>query len=153
MQEFFEAWASDGILPSMMHALDQYALLFSIIMITLEVVVGISLLIGWMRTWTTWVLLLLMMFFTLLTSYVLLSGKIRACGCFGDCVPLTPVQTFTKDIILLVFAIILLVLRKQLLPTFQTIARPADHTGFNRCRGSCSEQDPQAPATERLPAI
>ena len=26
MQEFFEAWASDGILPSMMHALDQYAL-------------------------------------------------------------------------------------------------------------------------------
>lgn len=121
MQEFFEAWASDGILPSMMHALDQYALLFSIIMITLEVVVGISLLIGWMRTWTTWVLLLLMMFFTLLTSYVLLSGKIRACGCFGDCVPLTPVQTFTKDIILLVFAIILLVLRKQLLPLFKPL--------------------------------
>jgi hypothetical protein len=41
-----------------------------------------------------------MLFFTFLTSYVLFSGKIRSCGCFGDCIPLTPIQTFTKDIIL-----------------------------------------------------
>lgn len=121
MQEFFEAWASDGIMPSMMHALDKYALAFSIVMITLEVVVGISLLIGWMRKFTTWMLLLLMLFFTLLTSYVLMSGKIRACGCFGDCVPLTPVQTFGKDIVLTLFAFILLVKRELILPWFKPL--------------------------------
>ena len=120
MQEFFEAWANDGFMKSMMENLNHYALGFSIAMITLEVVVGVALLIGWQKRITTWILLLLMIFFTFLTSYVLFSGKIRACGCFGDCIPLTPVQTFTKDIILLILAILLLVKRKYITP----VAKP-----------------------------
>jgi uncharacterized membrane protein YphA (DoxX/SURF4 family) len=116
MGEFFEAWAHDGILPGLMNSLHDYALSFSIIMITLEVVVGVALLIGWQKKLTTWILLLLILFFTFLTSYVLFSGKIRACGCFGDCIPLTPIQTFSKDIILLLLSIFLLVQRKYILP-------------------------------------
>lgn len=120
MQEFFEAWANDGFMKSLMESLNHYALSFSIIMITLEVVVGVALLIGWQKKLTTWLLLLLMLFFTFLTSYVLFSGKIRACGCFGDCIPLTPIQTFTKDVILLILAILLLLQRKYITP----IAKP-----------------------------
>ncbi|RYY49390.1 MAG: DoxX family membrane protein [Chitinophagaceae bacterium] len=116
MQEFFEAWSHSGFLPRLMESLQQYALGFSVIMITLEVVVGLALLLGWRRKLTSWLLLLLILFFTFLTSYVLFSGKIRACGCFGDCIPITPVQTFTKDIILLLFAILLLTQRKYLAP-------------------------------------
>jgi uncharacterized membrane protein YphA (DoxX/SURF4 family) len=101
MQEFFEAWASSGFLPKLMHGLNNYALSFSVVMIVLEVILGVALLVGYKKNITTWLLLLLISFFTFLTSYVLLSGKIRACGCFGDCIPLTPTQTFTKDIILL----------------------------------------------------
>src|SRR6187549_3749398 len=108
MQEFFEAWAASGFMKGLMASLQEYALTFSIIMITLEVIVGVALLIGWKKRLTVWILLLLMLFFTFLTSYVLFTGKIRACGCFGDCVPLTPVQTFTKDIILLIFVLLLL---------------------------------------------
>jgi hypothetical protein len=55
--------------------------------------------------------LLLMLLFTFLTAFVLFSGKIRACGCFGDCIPLTPIQTFTKDLVLL--ALVFLLLARQ----------------------------------------
>ena len=109
MQEFFEVWANAGFMKSLMEQLNHYALGFSVFMITLEVLVGLGLILGWQRKLTTWLLLALMLFFTFLTSYVLFSGKIKACGCFGDCVPLTPNQTFTKDIILLVLALLLLV--------------------------------------------
>jgi uncharacterized membrane protein YphA (DoxX/SURF4 family) len=126
MQEFFEAWANSGFMKSTMQALDGYALSFSIIMITLEVVVGVALLLGWQKKLTTWILLLLMLFFTFLTSYVLFSGKIRACGCFGDCIPLTPIQTFTKDIILLLLALVLLLNRKYITP----LAKPFANTVF-----------------------
>lgn len=118
MQEFFEAWANAGYLKSMMPVLNDNALAFSIIMITLEVVVGVGLLLGWQKKLTTWILLLLMLFFTFLTSYVLFSGKIKACGCFGDCIPLTPIQTFTKDILLVVFSLILLLKSSYIRPAF-----------------------------------
>ena len=116
MQEFFEAWAGSGFMPGLMKTFDQYALTFAVIMITLEVVVGVALLIGWKKRITVWILLLLMLFFTFLTSYVLFTGKIRACGCFGDCIPLTPVQTFTKDIILVILALFLLLNTKYIRP-------------------------------------
>ena len=108
MQEFFEVWASDGYLPSLMNWFHGHSLMFTIIMITLEVVLGVALLVGWRRKFVLNLLLLLMLFFTFLTSYVLFSGKIRSCGCFGDCIPLTPIQTFTKDIILLLLIIFLI---------------------------------------------
>lgn len=120
MQEFFEAWTGSGFMPGLMKTFDEYALTFSIIMITLEVIVGVALLIGWKKKITITVLLLLMIFFTFLTSYVLFTGKIRACGCFGDCIPLTPIQTFTKDIVLLLMAIFLLFNTKYISP----IAKP-----------------------------
>ena len=120
MQEFFEAWSGSGFMPGLMKTFNEYALAFSIIMITLEVIVGVALLIGWKKKLTIAVLLLLMIFFTFLTSYVLFTGKIRACGCFGDCIPLTPVQTFTKDIVLLLLAVFLLLNTKYISP----IAKP-----------------------------
>ncbi|MEO7462955.1 MAG: BT_3928 family protein [Ferruginibacter sp.] len=119
MQEFFEAWANAGYLKSFMPVLNDHALAFSIIMITLEVVVGVAILLGWQRKFMIWVLLLLMLFFTFLTSYVLFSGKIKACGCFGDCIPITPEQTFTKDIILVLFSFALLIRQRWLTPVFK----------------------------------
>ncbi|HQW61374.1 MAG: DoxX family protein [Chitinophagaceae bacterium] len=116
MQEFFEAWASGGLLPGLLNSLNAQALPFSITMITLEVVVGIGLIIGWQKKFFSWILLLLVVFFTFLTGYVLFSGKIRACGCFGDCIPLTPIQTFTKDIILFILALFLLFRQKYIRP-------------------------------------
>jgi uncharacterized membrane protein YphA (DoxX/SURF4 family) len=116
MEEFFQVWAGDGYLPSLMHFLDKQSLLISVGMIILEVWLGFALLMGLWKRITLWLLLLLTIFFTFLTSYVLFSGKIRACGCFGDCIPLTPMQTFTKDIILVVFILFLLRFRGYIQP-------------------------------------
>lgn len=121
MQEFFEAWANAGFMKSLMYSLNNYALQFSFFMIALEVAVGVALLLGWHKKLTLWILFLLMSFFTFLTAYVLYSGKIKACGCFGDCIPLTPIQTFTKDIILLLFTIILLWKQKYILPLMKPL--------------------------------
>lgn len=116
MQEFFEAFAHEGWMPALMKWLHNYALGFSIIMITLEVVIGLALILGWKKRFTAVMLVLLMLLFTGLTAYVLFSGKIRACGCFGDCIPLTPAQTFGKDILLLAFSLLILLQLKYIHP-------------------------------------
>ncbi|MBC7887829.1 MAG: DoxX family membrane protein [Ferruginibacter sp.] len=121
MQEFFEVWAGDGYLPGLMNYLHSQSLWFSITMIVIEIVLGIGLLIGWKKNMVLSFLLLLTLFFTFLTSYVLFTGKIRACGCFGDCIPLTPIQTFIKDIVLSLLIIFLLIYKKYIQPLFKTV--------------------------------
>jgi uncharacterized membrane protein YphA (DoxX/SURF4 family) len=112
MQEFFEAWGWSSF--------HDYTLAMSVIMNLLEVVAGVALIVGWQMKRVIWLLLLLIVFFTFLTSYVLFSGKIHACGCFGDCVPLTPIQTFTKDIVLLLMILVLLFNAGKMKPYFST---------------------------------
>ena len=125
MQEFFEAWQSGGFMPRLMSSLHSYSLPFALIMITLEVAAGAALLIGYRIKLVSWLLLLLMLFFTFLTAYVLFSGKIAACGCFGDCIPLTPKQTFTKDLILLLLVLVILFSTKFIRPLFARNINPA----------------------------
>jgi uncharacterized membrane protein YphA (DoxX/SURF4 family) len=116
MQEFFEVWGREGYATIVMNWMYNHTFLFSIIMIALEVVLGVALLTGFYKKLTLRLLLWLMIFFTFLTSYVLFSGKIATCGCFGDCIPLTPIQTFTKDIILLLLIIFLIFKRQYITP-------------------------------------
>lgn len=101
MQEFFEVWGRDSFLHSMMNGLSDYALSFSIITITLEIIVGVGILLGGWKKFFSTLLLILIIFFTFLTGYAALSGKIATCGCFGDCIPLTSMQSFIKDLVLL----------------------------------------------------
>jgi len=116
MQEFFEVWAQNPSLTSTMHWLSDYALPFSIIMITLEIIVGVGILTGIWKRFFSSLLLLLILFFTFLTGYAALSGKIATCGCFGDCIPLTAMQSFIKDIILLVLIVIIFLGVKYIYP-------------------------------------
>ena len=105
MQEFFEVW---GIA-----FLDDYSLVFALCMNTLEIVAGVALLIKFPYKQTLWLLLGLIVFFTFLTGYALFSGKIKTCGCFGDCIPLTPKVSFIKDVVLMFAIIILLINHKK----------------------------------------
>ena len=105
MQEFFDVW---GI-----NFLSDYTLAFALIMNTLEIVAGIALLIKFPYKQTLWLLLGLIVFFTFLTGYALFSGKIKTCGCFGDCIPLTPQTSFIKDILLFISIVILLFTQKK----------------------------------------
>src|SRR6185312_17058498 len=66
MQEFFDVWAANPTLTSFMHWLDSYALPFSIIMITLEIIVCVGILLGIWKRFFAWLLLLLIIFFSFL---------------------------------------------------------------------------------------
>jgi len=108
MQEFFEVWN--------FHWLDHLTLVFSILMIVFEIVAGVAILLGWRMRLFSWLLLLLILFFTFLTGYAFLSGKVRECGCFGDCIPLTAGQSFSKDLVLLALILFLFAMRRHIKP-------------------------------------
>jgi uncharacterized membrane protein YphA (DoxX/SURF4 family) len=105
MQEFFEVWG--------WHGLDDLALPLSLAMIAFEIVAGVAVIIGWRFPLFAWLLLALIVFFTFLTGYAVLSGKVRECGCFGDCIPLTADQSFAKDLVLLALILLLFVRRRD----------------------------------------
>ena len=108
MQEFFEVWH--------MPVFDAYTLIFSVIIIAFEILAGVAVILGWRMKLFAWLLLLLIIFFSFLTGYAVVSGKIRECGCFGNCIPLQAKQSFIKDLILLLLIVILFIYRKEIKP-------------------------------------
>ena len=82
-----------------------WALPIGMILIVVEVVLGIAVLINYEMKKTTWVLLLMILFFSFLTFYSAYFNKVTDCGCFGDAIKLTPWESFYKDLILLLFII------------------------------------------------
>jgi uncharacterized membrane protein YphA (DoxX/SURF4 family) len=107
MEEFYEklTWLS---------FLKPYALASSIAMVAFEIIAGIALLIGFRFRLFAFLLLILMIIFTFLTGYAYLSGEIKECGCFGNCIKIEAHQSFYKDVILLVLILIIVALRKHI---------------------------------------
>lgn len=99
-----------------------FALVIAIILVVFELVLGIMLLIGYLPKFTMWSLLLMILFFTFLTFYSAYFNKVTDCGCFGDAIPLTPWQSFYKDVILLVLIIFLFVKIKYLTPVLAPVS-------------------------------
>ena len=96
--------------------LQPYALIISVLVVVFEVVLGVFLLIGYKPKFTIWSLLGIILFFTFLTFYSAYFDKVKDCGCFGDALKLTPWESFTKDIILLFFILILFFKPKHIKP-------------------------------------
>jgi uncharacterized membrane protein YphA (DoxX/SURF4 family) len=110
MQEFFTALHLNFLAPA--------ALTLAIVMIGFEIIAGVALLLGFkMRIFGT-LLLLLMILFLFLTAYAFLSGKIKECGCFGDCIPLSAETSFWKDVILFILVLFLFLFRRRITPLF-----------------------------------
>lgn len=111
MQEFFDVLHLTFLSP--------FALTLSVIMIGFEVLAGIALLLGFKMRFFGTLLLLLMILFLFLTAYAFLSGKIKKCGCFGDCVPIPAEASFWKDVILFILVLFLFIRRKKIKPLFR----------------------------------
>lgn len=122
MQEFFELWnegfAQGSFVRNTLQFFHDQSLTLSIIMIALEIVAGAALLVAWRKKAVLWLLLVLILFFTFLTGYAYLSGKFTNCGCFGDCLPITPLTSFIKDVVLLVMILFLLAGQRFIQPAF-----------------------------------
>jgi hypothetical protein len=85
-------------------------------MIILELALGAAILIYYRMNLTAWLLLLMMTFFTFLTFYSAYFNKVTDCGCFGDAIKLTPWESFSKDVVLMVFVLHLFWHRKSFKP-------------------------------------
>ncbi|MBP7400465.1 MAG: DoxX family membrane protein [Chitinophagales bacterium] len=79
-----------------------------------EVALGIALLLGLSGRLVAWLLLLMILFFTWLTGYSAITGKVTDCGCFGDAIPLTPWQSFYKDLVLTFLILIIFYNREKI---------------------------------------
>lgn len=111
LEEYFEVFSTDfaGFFKAFIPA----SLELGMILIILEIVLGVAVLLKFRLEYISWILLLLIIFFTFLTFYSAYFNKVTDCGCFGDAVPLTPWQSFTKDIILVVLILHIFWYRKS----------------------------------------
>lgn len=133
LEEYFAASALG--LPWLM----PYAVPLAMLACLAEVVLGFAVLVGGKMKLATWSLLALTLFFGWLTAYtatcdplakyeVVVNGVkelrdvtcVTDCGCFGDAMkgslgrPLTPWESFSKDMVLLVFVLPLFIFRKRI---------------------------------------
>lgn len=110
LEEYFTVFAVD--IAPFFESLKPAALFLSVLLSILEIVLGIAVLLKYREKLVTTLLLVLIVFFTFLTFYSAYFNKVTDCGCFGDAIKLTPWESFTKDIILLVLILVLFVKRK-----------------------------------------
>ena len=87
--------------------LEPYALVIAVLVVILEVLLGVMLIVGYAKKFTLWSLLLMIVFFTFLTFYSAYFNKVTDCGCFGDALKLTPWESFSKDVVLLILILFL----------------------------------------------
>jgi len=87
-----------------------------IVLSSVELLLGISLLLGIRMKVITSVTLILVSFFTIITFFLAIFNPIHDCGCFGEAVKLTNWQSFYKNIILFICALIIYRQRDTFVP-------------------------------------
>ena len=97
-----------------MQWLDSFAIILGVLLAAMEFLIGMALLFGLKNKISAWGGLLFMVFFTPLTLYIALKDPVPDCGCFGDAIIMTNWETFYKNIILIIFAIINFAYRNKL---------------------------------------
>ncbi|MFC2111485.1 BT_3928 family protein [Bacteroidota bacterium] len=89
------------------------ALYLAILLSTLEFLIGFALIFRIRMKITSILLFLFMLFFTVLTFYLAIENPVPDCGCFGDALIITNWQTFYKNLIIMVFTMIVFFNRKS----------------------------------------
>lgn len=99
---------------SWMEVFTPLAIVGAFALITLELTLGIMLLLNVKTKLSSWVCLGFLICMTALTLWIAIANPVSDCGCFGDAIILTNWQTFFKNIVLLALAILLVVWRDTL---------------------------------------
>ncbi|MBW4891235.1 DoxX family protein [Mucilaginibacter sp. HMF5004] len=111
LQEYFEVFH--------ITFLNNLAVSLAIFLCALEMFFGFALLIGVRGKQVAWGLLLLIVFFSFLTFYSAYFKVVQTCGCFGDAIVLTPWQSFSKDLILLLLILVIFKQKDAIKPLFK----------------------------------
>jgi uncharacterized membrane protein YphA (DoxX/SURF4 family) len=108
LEEYYQVFGTEFMIPT--------AVWQAILICIGEILLGFMLLIGNRIRLTAWLLLIMIVFFTFLTFYSAYYNKVTDCGCFGDALKLTPWESFSKDIVLLVLIVVLVAGVKNIRP-------------------------------------
>ena len=108
IDDYLEAMSLGGLLPGMA------TLGASIAQSAVEFCLGVFLLFAIRRRLTSRLILLIMAVMTPLTLWLAIENPISDCGCFGDALVLTNWQTFWKNVVLLVCAIVVALWPKEM---------------------------------------
>lgn len=142
MEEYFQEFQSlfeptwFSFLTPFFGFLEHYSLGIGIMMILFETILGIMIIIGFRPKLTSWLYLIIVLFFAILTGYTYLTGyvpqgvnffsfsswgefaetnmKVTDCGCFGDFIKISAFDTFLKNIIFLIPIIYMLFRSKDM---------------------------------------
>ena len=76
-----------------------------------EFAIGVAYLFNWRMKIFSWLGLLFMLFFTPLTLWIALKNPVTDCGCFGDALVISNWETFYKNLVFIVLAIVVFVNR------------------------------------------
>ena len=90
------------------------ALPLGILLSFAEFTIGIALLFNVFLRLSSWLALIFMVFFTGLTLWIAVENPVTDCGCFGDALVISNWETFYKNLVLIVLAIIVFIYRKNM---------------------------------------
>ena len=93
--------------------LESLTLPLSVILSSAELTMGIALLLAYRMRFFSWLVMIFMSFFTVLTLILAIYNPISDCGCFGDALILTNWQTFYKNIVIQIFVVFMLLQRNN----------------------------------------
>lgn len=91
----------------------------AVVLILVEVLLGVCMLLNVRTQWTAWITLAFYAVMTPLTLYIAMNNPVSDCGCFGDAILLTNWQTFAKNVVLIILAVVLVILRKSVYPLWR----------------------------------
>jgi uncharacterized membrane protein YphA (DoxX/SURF4 family) len=112
--DYFHAFGLDVLQP--------LSLPLAIVLFASEFITGFSVLTGIRAREGALGMFILILFFTPLTFILALTNPVSDCGCFGDAIHLTNWQTFWKNVVLLVFILIVFLNRKGIKSGFRPVA-------------------------------
>ena len=98
--------------------LQPFTVLLSFNLSAIEFALGVCMLFGVYRRYVSFLVLVFMAFMTPLTLYLALFDPVSDCGCFGDALVITNWETFFKNIVLSVAAVIAFIYNQRLLQCF-----------------------------------
>jgi hypothetical protein len=90
-----------------------FSFFLAILLSVTEFAIGTALLLKYRMKLSSMLALLFMAFFLPLTLYIAIKNPVTDCGCFGDAIILDNWDTFYKNIVLALFAVIVYIERKK----------------------------------------
>lgn len=109
--DYFIAFGTEWAIP--------LALPLSVIMNAVEFVLGILLLLNVSMQITSWLVMLMMAFFTMITLNDAMFSPVPDCGCFGDALVISNWQTFYKNLVIDALLLIVFLSRNRVKKWFK----------------------------------